>query len=68
MNSTDFYDAKAAVEEQKDISDEDLIADYRRLADALEGAKDYQHQLAYGLALYGVRRIMDDRKIPYPEM
>jgi len=68
MNSTDFYAAKAAVEATREISDDELVADYRRLMDALEGAKDYQHQLAYGLALYGVRRIMDDRKIPYPEM
>lgn len=49
------------------ISDEELIADYKRLADALDNSKDYKDSLAYGLALYGVRIIMDERGIPYPE-
>jgi len=51
-----------------DISDESLIADYRRLMDRLAGSKDFRDTLAAGLMIYGIRRIMDERKIPYPQM
>lgn len=68
MDSKDFYDAKAAVAADKEITDDELVADYRRLMAALENSRDYKDSLAAGLLLYGCRRIMDERKIPYPEV
>jgi hypothetical protein len=54
--------------EKTDISNEDLVADYVRLMDALEKSRDYKDTLAAGLMIYGIRRIMDERGIPYPEV
>jgi hypothetical protein len=57
----------AGISTTTEISNDDLIADYRRLMTALDSSKDWRNSLAYGLALFGIRRIMDERGMEYPQ-
>jgi hypothetical protein len=52
---------------EPEITDEALVADYHRVMAALDISDDWRKSLAYGLALYGIRRIMDERHMEYPQ-